>query len=84
MTVTLFQAVNPPIAFLLVGSEGGMQRAVGVSYDWESQNLVRETVLRLETPVIDRMERVPRVKLSLGKKVHAARLRSHAAPEFSR
>jgi hypothetical protein len=75
MTVTLFQAISPPIAFLVVGSEGGMQRAVGLSYDWESQNMVKETVLRLETPTIDRMERVPRVKLSLGKKVHPARLR---------
>lgn len=72
MTVMLFQAVRPPIGFLLVGSEGGMQRAVGVSYDWETQTLVKETVLRLETPVLDRMDRVPRVKLSLGRKVHPA------------
>ena len=67
MTVTLFEAIRPPVAFLVVGSEGGMQRAVGVSYDWGSQTLVKETVLRMETPVMDRMSRVPRVKLSLGR-----------------
>ena len=78
MSVLLFQAVRPPIGFLLVGAEGGMQRAVGVSYDWETQTLVKETVLRLETPVLERMDRVPRVKLSLGRQVHAARPRTFA------
>jgi hypothetical protein len=78
MSVMLFQAVRPPIGFLLVGSEGGMQRAVGVSYDWETQTLVKETVLRLETPVLERMSRVARVKLSLGRQVHVTRSRTFA------
>jgi hypothetical protein len=67
MTVILFAAVRPPIGFLLVGSEGGMQRALGVSYDWESETLVKETVLRVETTVMERMPRIPRANLSLGK-----------------
>lgn len=75
MTVTLFEAVRPPVAFLLVGSEGGMQRALGVSYDWESKTLVKETVLRMETPVMERMARVPRVKLSLGRAVPKTKAR---------
>ena len=70
MTVFLFQAVRPPIGFLLVGSEGGMQRAVGVSYDWESETFVKETVLRFPTTVIERMPRIPRAKLSFEKAVY--------------
>jgi hypothetical protein len=49
MTVTLFQAARPPIGFIAVGAEGGMQRAVGVSLDWTTGTLYRETVLRMET-----------------------------------
>lgn len=71
MTVTLFSAVNPPIGFLVVGSEGGMQRAVGVSLDWTTGTLYRETVLRMETPVLSRMDRVPRVKIGLRSPVGA-------------
>lgn len=62
MTVTLFAAARPPIAFLLVGSEGGMQRAVGCSYDFTTATLYRETVLRMETPVIEKMDRIPRAR----------------------
>lgn len=65
MTVTLFSAARPPIALLLCGREGGMQRAVGCSYDWTTQTLYRETVLRMETPVRGKVAPVPRVKLGL-------------------
>lgn len=63
MTVTLFAAAQPPIAFLLAGNEGAMQRAMGVSYDWTTETLYRETVLRMETPVLDAMDRIPRAKI---------------------
>lgn len=70
MTVTLFQAARPPVCFLLAGSEGGMQRAIGCSYDWTTATLYRETVLRMETPIIDKMHRVSRVKIGFNRPLH--------------
>lgn len=54
---------------LLCGSEGGMQRAVMCSYDWPSQTLYRETVLRMETRVLEKMSRINRVNFGLKRKV---------------
>jgi hypothetical protein len=34
LTVTMFTAVGPPVAVLLCGGEGGMQRAVMCPHDW--------------------------------------------------
>ncbi|KAF2274249.1 uncharacterized protein EI97DRAFT_460373 [Westerdykella ornata] len=68
MTATLFQAARPPICFILAGTEGGMQRALGCSYDWTTGTLYRETVLRFPTPIIDQMFRVPRVKLGFNRR----------------
>jgi hypothetical protein len=65
MTVTLFKAVRPPVAVLLCGSEGGMQRAVMCSYDWTTQTLYRETVLKMKTLVLEKMSRVDSVRLGL-------------------
>lgn len=65
LTVTLFRARCPPVAMLLCGSEGGMQRALLCSYDWKSQTLYRENVLRVDTVVLDRMSRVDRFRLGL-------------------
>jgi hypothetical protein len=65
MTVTLFQAVRPPVAVLICGREGGMQRAVLCSYDWRSQTFCRETVLRMKTIAVDKMFRVDRFRFSL-------------------
>jgi len=65
MEVTIFEAARPPIAILICGSEGGMKRAVGVSYDWSTETLYRETVLRVPTHVLNRMDRVDRVKFGL-------------------
>jgi hypothetical protein len=64
-TVTLFKAVRPPVAMVLCGSEGGMQRALLCSYDWKTQTLYRESVLRVETLVLERMSRVDRFRLGL-------------------
>jgi hypothetical protein len=61
-TVTLFSAVRPPIAVLLCGSEGGMQRAVMCSYDAMTQTLYRESVLRMETTILQSMFRVGRFR----------------------
>jgi hypothetical protein len=65
MTVTLFEAARPPIAFLLAGGEGGMQRAIGVSLDWTTNTLYREVVLRMDTRVLGAMLKVSRVRLGL-------------------
>lgn len=72
MTVTMFQAARPPVCFLLLGSEGGMQRAVGCSYDWTTGILYRETVLRMETSCIDKMDLVSRARVSLEKRNNPA------------
>lgn len=65
MTVTLFEAVRPPSVVLLCAAEGGMQRALACSYQWMTGTCYRETVLRMETPVLEKMSRVSRVKLGI-------------------
>ncbi|KAK6499023.1 hypothetical protein TWF481_011593 [Arthrobotrys musiformis] len=62
MTVTLFEAVRPPVSLILCGEEGGMQRAIGCSYDWTTQTMYRETVLRVPTKCLSRMERISRFR----------------------
>ena len=63
MSVTLFTAERPPTCFLMAGSEGGMKRVIGCSYDWTTATMFRETVLRMETRFEDAMSRVGRVKI---------------------
>ena len=65
MTVTLFEAIRPPVAILLCGDEGGMQRALLCSEDWTKSILYRETVLRMETRVWSKLDGVSRVRLAL-------------------
>ncbi|KAJ5611557.1 hypothetical protein N7528_008662 [Penicillium herquei] len=72
MTVTLFEAVNPPSVVLLCAAEGGMQRAIACSYEWMTGTCYRETVLRMETPVLAKMSRVPRVKMGIRNTVRAS------------
>jgi hypothetical protein len=62
MKVTLFQAVRPPVMFMLAGGEGGMQRAIGCSLDWTTGTLYRETVLRMDTTARDKMDALPRAR----------------------
>lgn len=65
MTVTLFSAIKPPVAVLMCGEEGGMQRALLCSYEWTNNTLYRETVLRMETRAYWRTSPVGRVRLGL-------------------
>lgn len=65
MEMTMFEAVRPPTCVFLCASEGGMQRAIACSYDWTTQTMYRETVLRMPTPSINRMERVPRFRIGI-------------------
>ena len=67
LTVTLFEAPRPPIAVVLCGAEGGMQRALLCSYDWASQTLYRESVMRMETVILEKMQRVGRLRLGLSR-----------------
>jgi hypothetical protein len=73
LTVTMFEAVRPPVAVLLCGHEGGMQRAVMCSYDWSTQTLYRESVLRMETPVLERMFRVQRFRFGFSRPMSSVR-----------
>lgn len=70
-TVTMFAAVRPPVAVVLCGEEGGMQRALLCSYEWTTQTLYRETVLRMETPVLDNMSRLGRFRFGMRRPVEA-------------
>ncbi|KAJ8111526.1 hypothetical protein OPT61_g5899 [Boeremia exigua] len=70
MTVTLFTAARPPTCFLMAGSEGGMKRIVGCSYDWTTSTMYRETVLRMETRFEDKMSRIGRVKVGFRRAQH--------------
>lgn len=63
--MTMFQAVRPPTCIFLCASEGGMQRAVACSYDWTTKTMYRETVLRMPTTALNRMDRVPRVRVGI-------------------
>lgn len=65
LTVTLFEAVRPPVAVVLAGEEGGMQRTLLCSYDWSTQTLFRESVLRMETIVLEQIQRVGRLRVGL-------------------
>ncbi|XPS68045.1 hypothetical protein M3J09_000341 [Ascochyta lentis] len=70
MTATLFLAARPPTCFLMAGSEGGMKRIIGCSYDWTTATMYRETVLRMETKFEDMMLRVGRVKIGFKREQH--------------
>jgi len=67
--VTLYQAVRPPVAMIICGQEGGMQRGVMVSLDWKRQTLYRESVLRVPTMVLENMRRIDRVRVGLERPV---------------
>ncbi len=67
LTVTMFEAVKTPVEALLCGAEGGMQRAIACSYDWTTGAYYRETVLRMETPVLEKMSRVERFRFGMNR-----------------
>ncbi|KAH6646865.1 hypothetical protein BKA67DRAFT_663235 [Truncatella angustata] len=63
MELTLFEAARPPTCIFVCAAEGGMRRAVACSYDWVTQTMCRETVLRIPTRSLNRMDRVPRFRM---------------------
>ena len=82
MTVTMFEAVKPPAMVLICGSEGGMQRAVLCSYDSKTQTMYRESVLRMETRVLEKMSRVGRLRFGLKRPIKIVRPRSRLRRRF--
>ena len=65
LTVTLFSAIKPPVAVVMCGEEGGMQRALLCSWEWTNNTLYRETVLRMETRAYWKASPVGRIRLNL-------------------
>jgi hypothetical protein len=65
LTVELIRAVHPPSVALICGHEGGMRRALLCSYDYRTSTFHRETVIRMPTKVLDRMDRVDKFRFSM-------------------
>jgi hypothetical protein len=65
MTAMVIRAVHPPSVALVCGQEGGMQRVLLCSYDYRTQTFHRETVVRMPTKVLDRMDRVNKFRFSM-------------------
>ncbi|KAJ2998825.1 hypothetical protein NUW58_g209 [Xylaria curta] len=65
MTASLVWADHPPTAALVCGQEGGMRRVLLCSYDYNTQSFHRETVIRMPTKVLDRMDRVDKFRFSI-------------------
>lgn len=57
--------MRPLVAVILCGVEGAMQRALLCSEDWSIGTMYRETILRMETGVRDKMDAMTRVRLGL-------------------
>jgi hypothetical protein len=53
LTVNVFAAERPPSVALIVGREGGMLRVALCHYERSTATLFKETVLRMETPMMD-------------------------------
>ncbi|KAL2067573.1 hypothetical protein VTL71DRAFT_1998 [Oculimacula yallundae] len=56
MSVTLFAAMKPPSVALICGKEGGMLRAVLCSYERSNNSFVKQCVLRMESPMLQKCE----------------------------
>jgi hypothetical protein len=64
MTATPFGAEYAPLVVLVCGVEGNMHRALLCSVDHETGILYRETVIKMESRVVERMHKVQRVELA--------------------
>lgn len=65
LTATVFWAQNRPDAVLICGNEGVMHRALLCSYDTSSEAFIRETTLRMELRVAEKMHQMGTVQLSI-------------------
>ncbi|ERF68494.1 hypothetical protein EPUS_05633 [Endocarpon pusillum Z07020] len=64
MTVSVFAAERPPSAALICGQEGGMLRVVLCHYERSTGTMHKETVLRMETPMLDQASLLGWVKIA--------------------
>ena len=64
MTISVFSAEKPPSVALICGSEGGMLRVLMCSYERSNNCLHKETVLRMETPMLSKAVRHTWLKLA--------------------
>lgn len=65
LTATVFEAERAPVAAIICGQEGGMQRALLCSYDPTTRTFCRETVLRMKTLCLERMPRMDRFRFAM-------------------
>jgi hypothetical protein len=65
LTATAYQAERLPVAAIVCGQEGGMQRALLCSYDPVSRAFCKETVLRMNTTCLERMPRMDRFRFAM-------------------
>ena len=63
MTVTVFAAARPPSVALIAGREGGMLRVMLCRFERETNCLIKETVVRMESTMIDKASLVGWVKV---------------------
>ena len=68
MHVHIFQAKRPPTVALICGKEGGMLRVVLCSYEAQGNFLGKESVLRMETPMLSMTRLHSWLRISLGAK----------------
>ena len=66
MHVHVFMARLPPTVALICGREGGMLRTVLCSYEAHGNMLRKESVLRMETPMLSMTKTLSWVRLSQG------------------
>lgn len=65
LTATVFEAERVPVAVIVCGQEGGMQRALLCSYDPATRAFCKETVLRMKTLCLERMPRIDRFRFAM-------------------
>jgi hypothetical protein len=65
LTVSIIQAVNPPTVALICGREGGMLRALLCHWDFVSNTLYRETVMRMSSECLNMAKTKSWLKISL-------------------
>jgi hypothetical protein len=64
MTVSVFTAERPPSAALICGEEGGMLRVVLCHYERSTATMHKETVIRMETPILDKANLLGWIKMT--------------------
>jgi hypothetical protein len=65
LAVSIIQAINPPTVALICGREGGMLRALLCSWDFVSDTLHRETVMRMSSDCLDMARTKSWLKISM-------------------